>query len=478
MDILTASLTSDSRHLDLSACEVTTLEGREAISQPFQFRVGLDVAEAQAPSFDALSGANVTLKLDGRGHRRKLHAMVVGMARKPDDQGKRVHLELDLRPRLWRSSLVKMYEIHQKLDIPSLIANKLGNVDLRKGTDVLFELQDDYPERDFVVQWDETDLAFISRLAEHLGIAFVFAHDDTDKIRFVDGPTGFLPLEGEYVHDPKEGGEGVYDLREQRDLIPTFYFARDYDYRHPDIDVRGEHALEEGFAGAVAEYGPNVRDPAWATRIARIRAEESLSRRDVLEARSKLPSIEAGRRFQLAGAHLDHDLLVVEVEHRGHFAGGDSPAATVTYENRFRAVPGHRHYRPPRVTPVPRIPGLVTGSIVTKPHLVERYAEIDDDGRYWVRLMCDPTPAERRPSVETRLIQAHAGPNYGIHFPLKPGIEVLVAFVNGDPDRPIIVGAAPNAQTPSPINASTSTDHRIRTRSGITIDFEDGVGNE
>jgi type VI secretion system secreted protein VgrG len=71
------------------------------------------------------------------------------------------------------------------------------------------------------------------------------------------------------------------------------------------------------------------------------------------------------------------------------------------------------------------------------------------------------------------MLQNHAGANYGTHFPLKPGIEVLIGFVHGDPDRPVIVGAVPNALTPSPVANASPTLHRIRTSTGITVDMKE-----
>jgi len=74
------------------------------------------------------------------------------------------------------------------------------------------------------------------------------------------------------------------------------------------------------------------------------------------------------------------------------------------------------------------------------------------------------------------MAQPHVGENYGTHFPLKPGVEVVIAFIDGDPDRPIIVGAVPNPIMRSPVDASEPTVHRIRTGSGITIDMMDAFG--
>ena len=84
------------------------------------------------------------------------------------------------------------------------------------------------------------------------------------------------------------------------------------------------------------------------------------------------------------------------------------------------------------------------------------------------------------PSIESaikRINQPTVGPNYGMHFPLRPGVEVLITFIDGDPDRPLIVGAVPNPLTPSPVTSSDSTKNRIRTQSGVLFEIEDGTGS-
>ena len=100
---------------------------------------------------------------------------------------------------------------------------------------------------------------------------------------------------------------------------------------------------------------------------------------------------------------------------------------------------------------------------------------IDDQGRYWVRFHFDTTSGADRvkASRPIRMAQSHAGAGYGMHFPLRPGVEVLLAFLDGDPDRPIIIGAVPNAATPSPVAAATASLNRIVTSSGVTISIRD-----
>ena len=150
-------------------------------------------------------------------------------------------------------------------------------------------------------------------------------------------------------------------------------------------------------------------------------------------------------------------------------------ASDERYTNSFTAIDATLTYRPPRITPKPRIHGLLTG-VVEQPPVTEitKHAVIDDDGRYTIRFLFDTAPVgQNKASRPVRMIQPHAGPDYGIHFPLKPGIEVLLAFVNGDPDRPLIVGAVPNPETPSPVRNQNSLMNRIKTVSGIMFEMKD-----
>jgi len=153
--------------------------------------------------------------------------------------------------------------------------------------------------------------------------------------------------------------------------------------------------------------------------------------------------------------------------------GGDAEESD--YKNTFVGIDAKQHYRPPRVTPRPRIHGLLTGIVEAKSSTdVERYARVDDEGRYWIKFLFDNVPlGERRASRPVRRAQPTVGPDYGMHFPLRPGIEVVMAFVNGDPDRPIIVGAVHNTRTPNPVMSKIGRTNMLKTASGIKMRFKD-----
>jgi type VI secretion system secreted protein VgrG len=255
--------------------------------------------------------------------------------------------------------------------------------------------------------------------------------------------------------------------------------VQDYNYRTPRVDLSACADLASGNGGGVVEFGCHVKTPAEAEQIARVRSEERRARRSFDEGKSGAMQLSAGRRASILDvphAHGPEARLIVEVTHDAFipvFAEDDAGAAR--YDNAFRAVadePGFT-YRPPRVTPRPRIGGVVTGVIQPGPEgETGGVAKIDAEGRYTVELHLDTAQhGAQKASHPMRMMQPFAGPDYGMHMPLRRGTEVLVAFANGDPDRPVILGAVYNATSPSPVVASNATKHRIRTAGGVLFEL-------
>jgi type VI secretion system secreted protein VgrG len=462
---------------------VRRFAGRESIGRLFEYTLEVVALDRDAVHVPDLVGADVTIVIE-RGASaggsdwsgvRRLHGMILAV----DDElaGHEAQRVLHLRvvPKAYALAMVETSEIFGDVDVPSIVRAKADAVGL--GGAVELRLSGAYAQREFVVQFQESDLAFVSRLVEHLGISlFVDHRDDAAHLVLADAPQGFGWIDGEVAHFRGRGEAlDVYSLGVRRTLVEGYYAVRDYNYRTPLVDLTGTHALEEGtHAGGRIEWGSHHKTPAEAQALARVRAEERLSEEVVYTGQSRLPTLGAGLRMRLEG-HPELgtlELLVTEVEHRAEatatgFDGRDASG----YVNTFRAIPASRTFRPLRTTPRPRIPGIVTG-IVDGANEGGRYADIDAEGRYRVRILFDTTPVgERRLSRPVRMLQNHAGEGYGTHFPLKPGTEVAVGFVGGDPDRPVIVGAAPNPTKPSPVTGVNPGVHRIRTSTGVTVDL-------
>jgi type VI secretion system secreted protein VgrG len=458
--------------------QIHRLRGREAISRPYEFEIEI-VTFGDEPLDDvAVAGAEADLVFEGEGGEARRFP---GMVSEVDDlfstEPRLRRYALRLVPRAHRLEMVETQEVFTDVSVPEILQQKLDLVQL--GDQLQMKLVGTYPKRDFIVQYRETDLAFVRRLAEHLGISFYFRHDgDGERIVFTDQASGFAPVEGAESIPFRARGDArdVFELRALHRVVPAYYAVRDYNYRTPQVDVTGEHELSSGFAGGVIEFGAHHKTPEEAKAMAKVRAEERLASQLVYAGRSGVPALAAGMRVKID----DHpdlgsiDVIVTEVEHSATLVVGAKGASDPPgYANAFRAIPADRTYRPPRTTPKPRIAGLVTGIVDPGPAGPGvKYAQLDDQGRYLVRFLFDTTPPGERPaSRPVRMIQNHAGENYGTHFPLKPGVEVVIGFIDGDPDRPLIVGAVPNPIKPSPVTNANAGIHRVKTSTGITVDM-------
>ena len=466
--------------------QVHQLSGHETLSQLFEFEVVVVVPVSSHVLGEDILGSPVTLIFDhvDEGDRATDVREIHGMVAQCDDlllPGDFLAFRLHVRPRMWVAGIVETLDIYMEMSVPDIIKRKLGLLDMEEGEDFEMRLSDNYPAKEFVVQYKETDLAFISRLIEHVGITYFFEHDrGGDRIVFSDRNAAFRPLDNDEHVSFVGGGQelGVFELHAQHRIVPRMYVQRDYNYRNPATDLTASAELPDAFGGGVIEYGGHFKTEGEGKWLAEIRSQERNAERRVFHGRSDVAKLAAGRKMVLDG-HLRGDipLVLTSVRHEVRqttMMGGHGDE--VDYRNEFTAVMESTEYRPPRVTPRPRISGTVTGIIDAAAQ--GEYAELDSEGRYRVKFMFDTSEAgEGKASRAVRMMQPHSGAGYGMHFPLRPGTEVLITFVDGDPDRPIIAGTVPNPQTASPVSSDNATRNVIRTGGGNEINIDDESGS-
>jgi type VI secretion system secreted protein VgrG len=462
--------------------DVRELKAREAISEPFVFEV--DVVAPEDAAFDAKAAlgqtATVVLHLDDREVVRRVHGIVAesidGLPAPPGHTGH----QLRIVPRLHRLTLSAGCEVFLERSILDVAREELARADLGE-EDVAVRLRHVPPPREFWLQYAESDFAFVSRHLERAGIAYSFEHTSgKDALVLSDTNEAFAPATGpEIIHyAPRADERGISALEVRAAMMTARHVVHDYDPEHPKLDLRSEHVLPAPFGGETIEFGSAHLTPAEGQRLAAIRAEAHDAQRSALEGVSNVPHVEAARTIGIEGCPRwgAERLLVVWVEHRlvqPTFAHGRAEGAS--YQNRFRAVPVSRTYRPTHRTRWPTIAGFVHAVTDPQPPGASgRVAQLDSEGRYTVRFLFDRAGGRQRSSARLRMMQPHAGPGYGMHFPLKPGIEVLVAFIEGDPDSPVIAGSVPHPLTVSPVTQSNALMNRIQTESGIHITMKDG----
>jgi type VI secretion system secreted protein VgrG len=474
-----------SQSFDVGDMRVLKLVARERMSQPYRVELEVICPDHAPLDVDKVAGAEATASIRSEaGGERRFHGIIIRVEEGAESTSAWIRYRLVLAPRLWHTSLVETLDIYLDLTVPEIVDRKLSLAHLTLGNDYETRLEHSYPRRPFVVQYKESDMAFVSRLCEHLGIFYFFEQEERfERLVFGDSVAAYRRSSDD-AGVPWAGHgapRGVFELCVERDLVPRVYVCRDYNEDTPTLELQADHRLDEGYGGGVIEYGGDFRTPEEGKRLARVRAEERLCRQKRWVGKSVEMGFSPGHVFGLEGhARLGRNLVLTEVVHEAHGAFGFDGADPVrdprpiVYENRFVAIPDDRCFRPERSTPVPRVHGLLTGIVETAQGGIESHAKIDDQGRYTVRFLFDTSaPGERKASCPVRMIQPSVGPGYGMHFPLKPGVEVLIGFVDGNPDRPVVVGAVPNPVTPTPVAAGIASKSRIVSRSGIVIEFED-----
>jgi type VI secretion system secreted protein VgrG len=247
------------------------------------------------------------------------------------------------------------------------------------------------------------------------------------------------------------------------------------------VNIQGKHELEG--PGGFFHFGDHVKTTDEATRKAKIRAEMFAVGRETFKGTGIFRSARPGYRFKLSEAKaegLDGEYLITRVTHVGGFDAATGETADATdgpvahYRCAFEAIPAKTVFRPLLLTPKPRANGILTALIDGQK---DKYAYIDDEGRYKVKLFFDPSPeADGKASKAIRLAQPYAGPGYGMHFPLHTGTEIAIGFVDGDLDRPIGLGAVPNPGKGSPVKSGNKSSNVMKSHTGNSVTLEDKEG--
>jgi type VI secretion system secreted protein VgrG len=397
----------------------------------------------------------------------------------------------ELVPKMWRLGLTFQSRIFHNMDIEKIVTEVLETSEF-SGDDFEFKLNETYPDLEFAVQYRESDFDFVNRRLEHFGICYYFDfREGNDVIVFTDANDNLPKIDlGEDVFynpnkDPLSETETVNQFIYQGQVVTGKTQLKDYNYRNPSKDLLSESQISEDNPGTYSDYGDHYKDESEGEFLARVRNEEIICNSVIYKGKSDCRLFRAGYKFTI-GKHYredwNTDYLLTHVLTRGNQQGlfGILPPTgkiEPTYENYFEALPPDIIFRPKRLTQHPKIHGILNARIDAAGD--GEQAEIDDQGRYKVILPFDLSgKSDGEASHYIRMIQPYAGPNFGIHFPLHKNTEVLLSFVDGNPDRPVIAGAVPNPVTSSPVTAANADKSIIRDHYGNEIVFDATPGEE
>jgi len=471
---------------------VVAVDGTEAISTLYRYEI--DVAVDDDADLASALGAAATLVVQGPSpaQRTVVHG-VLGGARAIEHLQDRSIYRLVIGPRIASLGADRHSRVFVGEAVPAIVQTLFHEAGYTP-EDYTFRLSGTYAPVDFICQYQESTLDFVLRWLEREGIYWYFEHDSArEKLVMLDD----LGQEAKEVrvhasHVSSAGlGEavGIRRWHAEHRLLPAKVCVEDYDYMHPGLMVRGEAPVVKGGRGELRVRDANVRTPKQAQRAAKLRAEALLARQTVYRGDGRLYGVHAGEKLALDGhprAHLDGSYRIVSARLRGHTFGGaeevkrvlgrqDEPDEVLRTE--FEAIPADVQFRPEPTAQAPRVYGMEAG--VIDGDVESEYAQLDEHGRYLVKLGFDEGEGRgSHASARIRMMQPHAGSPGGMHFPLRKGTEVIVTFLGGDPDRPLIVGAAPNAVTPSTVTADNATKNIIHTGGNNRIVIEDAAGKQ
>jgi type VI secretion system secreted protein VgrG len=464
----------------------------EAMSECFRLHIEAGSEDPDIPYAD-LVGKDAHLTVEGDDFAVKHHGVVTAFNQYPDASENFGHesylYEIAIEPRLKLLSYASQSRIFLKKTFKEIVETTLKGAGLA-ADDYDLKAKGSLRKREYTVQYNETDLDFLSRLLEDEGFYYWFDHaGDKEKLIIADSVEGILPVPHtpaveyfaatglSHLATKHEQRDHISKLRRTQRMVTGKTVIKDYNDRTPATAVIGR-AVKPG-QGEDYHYGPQALDAGEAERIATLRAEMHAALKIKLEGEGICRAFRAGMRFELKDSHghshLDGKYTLVRVVHHGDQREGfEGDEAKLIYKNSFECIPADTVYRPPLRTPKPKIAGFLSA----KTDGVEgQYAFLDDDGRYHAKLPFDLTDKkDGQASLPIRMNQPYGGPNYGMHFPVHIGNELVLAFEDGDPDRPMALGTVPNPSTASPVNKRNPSESIIRTATGHQIKLDDKEG--
>lgn len=472
--------------------EVVGFEGIEAISEPFRFEIEL-LSNDPDLDLDNLVGKPAVFEFFRDENLRKIHGVVSLLEQGEEAQFDYYRYKAVLVPRMWFLTLSSQNQIYQEKTVPEIVTSELLNGEYcgdLLNDDLDIRLMGVYPAREYVVQYQESDLNFVDRLMEHEGIYYYFDHlDERDKIVFCDDKSKLDPvLEQNIVpYVPASGmaaytDEAIHTFSFKQAQIARDILLRDFNYRTPHLtQFQGNAETNELGYGRVCQYGDHFKTLEEGEQYANIRAQMHTCHQKTCQGTSDVIGLEAGKLFELTEhfrESLNGEYLITRIHHVGGQAmagvsGQGQTGESIAYQNSFDAIPYDIEFRPNLKTPKPKLYGILNATIDGEAD-TDR-AQIDDQGRYKIKLPFDIGGAgEGKASRWVRKAEPYGGQGTGMSFPLLKGSEVIWSCINGDPDRPIITGVVPNPHNQSVVTSTNSTDNVIKTPSGIVMQMRDG----
>ncbi len=418
---------------------VRSFHAEERVSGLFRFSLEM-ICENADLAFTSIVGQGVTVSIAlVSGGPRYFHGVCTRFVQAGTFQGVTTY-HAELRPWLWMLTLAQDCRIYQNLAVPDLVQALFKELGF---TDFKVSLTGTYAAREYCVQFRESTFDFVSRLLEEEGISYWFTHaSGAHTLVLADDPSAFADLPdlptAQYANSTTgaQPQDTVGRCTLEQRVVTGSVAVDDYNFETPATDL---YSTVEGKGGTMLAYDYPGRFLVTADGQTRatVRLDAAEAEATVLRGESGCRAFTPGFAFTLAG----HDRSDVNAKYA--LLSVAHSADQRSYSNAFQAIPATVTYRPPRTTPRPRIGGAQTATVVGKSG-----EEIwtDQYGRIVVQFHWDRQgKSDENSSCWIRVAQGWAGKAWGSVFIPRVGMEVIVSFLDGDPDQPIVSGCVYNA---------------------------------
>ncbi len=472
--------------------------GRDGISELFKFNLDL-LSTQDNIKFKSIIGQSVTIRVllsDGSSE-RYFNGFVSRFAQSGPGAGV-TNYQMEVVPWLWFLTRVADCRIFQNMTVPDILKKVFQS---RGFSDFKNSLTGSYDPVEYCVQYRETDFNFISRLMEHNGIFYYFEHEDgKHTMVLADSSSAHqaCPNQSSANYSESSGNTNAEDVvtgwQMEQELRTGKYSLTDYNFETPAANLMANEPTVVEVGGntkfEIYDYPGDHLTQSQGGSVAKLRMQEEEASHVVISGSSVCRAFSSGYKFDLKEHYRDDmndSYVLTEVQHVatvGSYSQGasDNPAH---YSNHFTCMPASVPFRPARVTPKPFVQGPQTALVVGKSGeeiWVDKYGRIKVQF-YWDR----QGQKDENSSCWIRVSQPWGGKGWGAMWIPRMGQEVVVSFVEGDPDRPLITGRVYNADQTVPYtlpdHQTVSTFMSRSSKGGSTanyneIRFEDKQGNE
>ncbi|MEK8016199.1 MAG: type VI secretion system tip protein TssI/VgrG [Candidatus Parabeggiatoa sp.] len=429
-----------------------SLQGDESISGLFDFKVEL-LSEAKELDFKKIVGKNITVTMQfANKNKRFFNGIVMRFVQAGGDARFTIYYA-DVRPWLWVLSLTQNCKIFQNLSVPEIIKKVFDDLGFKGAEYYRDALTQSYDKREYCVQYEESAFNFVSRLMEEEGIYYFFEHEESKHVLVLaddcdahkDCPGINTARFWQVPHQlPPEDAINECQLSQQ--VTIGKYAVDDFNFEIPATDLLKQVTGQSGKMRRY-EYPAGYAKTAQGEKIAKRRIESYEWEDDLLEGQGYCFSLVAGHKFKLT----EHPAKNFNAEYVLRWVSHSLSLSH--YSNSFQAFPAKIPFRAPIVTPKPKIYSTQTAIVVGK-----KGEEIFTDkyGRIKVQFHWDQDGKnDEKSSCWIRVNQGWAGKNWGSLWLPRIGQEVIVSFLNGNPDTPLVTGAVYNAQQTVPYTLPT-----------------------